>query len=260
MTRRRWPDVALIALAAAVLIGLAVVVASPDTATPTPTPAAAPVTGQIDRPHPDPGAPPTVLFIGDSYTGGSGPLAEMSYACLAAARMRWHCDLSAVPGTGYISGGPPNRFVVNEYTGDSTSFSERVPKLAAGYQPDIVVLDGGRNDLFAPGEDVFKAMAFTIGEARRAWPAAKMVFLRPRLLSSPRDDLGFDDGFMARLESDPAADGVLFLDPIADAPFADGDTSALLASDGKHPDPRGDAELGTALVASLIAHGVDPAP
>lgn len=256
MTRRRRLDAALIALATAVLTGLAVVVVSLDAAPPV----AAPATGQIERQHADPGAPPAVLFIGDSYTGGSGPLAEMSYACLAAVRMRWHCDLSAVPGTGYISGGPPNRFVVNEYVGDSTSFSERIPKLADQYQPDIVVLDGGRNDLFAPGEDVFKAMAFTIGEARRAWPAAKVVFLRPRYLATPRDDLGFDDDFMARLESDPAADGVLFLDPIADAPFAGGDTADLLASDGKHPNPRGDGELGAALVASLVSHGMVPSP
>ncbi|MFC9786506.1 SGNH/GDSL hydrolase family protein [Rhodococcus sp. NPDC127528] len=254
MTGRRWLDAALITLAAAVLAGLAVVVVSPG----TPTPQAAPTTGQIERPHADSGAPPAVLFIGDSYTGGSGPLKEVSYACLAAVRMRWHCDLSAVPGTGYISGGPPNRFVVNEYVGDSTSFAERIPKLADQYQPDIVVLDGGRNDVFAPGEDVFKAVVFTIGEARKAWPAAKMVFLRPRYLSSPRDDLGFDDGFMARLESDPATAGVLFLDPIADAPFAVGDTSFLLASDGKHPNPRGEEELGAALAASLVAHGVDP--
>ena len=98
-------------------------------------------------------ARPLVLFIGDSYTEGRGS-AEMSYGCRAVAQMGWLCDLSAMGGTGYISGGPANRWV-DQYAGKSLSFSERIPHLAAKYDPAVVVLDGGRNDEFPPRKDVF---------------------------------------------------------------------------------------------------------
>ena len=73
------------------------------------------------------------------------------------------------------------------------------------------------------------------------------------LKAEPGDDLGFDDEFMARLESDPAAAGVLFIDPIAS--FIGTDTSALLAADGVYPNPRGAQKIGSALVDSLTTHG-----
>ena len=248
MTRLRWYDIAAIALAIAVIAGFAMVFGSSS--------------GRADHPAPSDlhserslvasDERPTALFIGDSYTEGASAR-EMSYVCTAATRMGWLCDLAARGGTGYISGGPANR-TTDEYLGPTTSFSERIAHLAVQYDPDIVVLDGGRNDHFPPREDVFKAMRQTIADARRAWPDARIVFARPRYLAKPGDDLGFDDEFMARLESDPAAEGVVFLDPIAS--FSGTDTSALLSADGIHPNPRGYRELGSALVESLTEHGM----
>ena len=118
----------------------------------------------------------------------------------------------------------------------------------------MVVLDGGRNDEFPPRQYVFAAMVSTIAEVRRTWPEARIVFIRPRFLAKPDGDLGFDDGFMARLEADPAARGVIFIDPISS--FAGTDTSGLLSSDGVHPNRQGDQHLTTALVDSLVSHHV----
>jgi lysophospholipase L1-like esterase len=256
MSRTRRFDIAAIALTVAVLAGLGFALRPQE----TPTITVAPSTAHVDRPQPPAATRPSALFIGDSYTGGSRPadtgasgLAEMSYGCMAAVRMGWLCDLAAMPGTGYISGGPANRSTY-EYLGVTTSFSERIPHLAAKYDPDIVFLDGGRNDLFPPREDVFKAMRGTIEDARRTWPNAKIVFVRPRFLAKPGDDLGFDDNFMARLESDPATSGVLFVDPIAS--FIGTDTSALLSTDGIHPNPQGERDLASALVGSLAAYNL----
>ena len=251
MTRTRWSDVAAIALAVAVIAGL-VMVSRTATAT-TPAPPAAP-TGRSQAVA---DTRPSVLFIGDSYTAGSD-LPEMSYACMAAVRMGWLCNLSASPGTGYISGGPANRFVLDQYSGESMSFDERIPHLVDRFDPSVVVLDGGRNDLFPPREDVFRAMTATIADARRTWPAATIIFIRPRFLADPGNDLGFDDAFIARLEADPAAKGVIFLDPIA--PFAGTDTSALLATDREHPNLKGENELAAALVISLNQRGITTAP
>jgi lysophospholipase L1-like esterase len=247
MSRTRWFDFAAIALTVAITVGLGFVLHPRETATITVAPSAA----SVDRPQS--GAQrPSVLFIGDSYTAGHG-VPEMSYGCMAAVRMGWLCKLSAVPGTGYISGGPANRSIVNPYIGLSTSFAERIPKLAAKYQPDIVVLDGGRNDLFPPREDVLKAMSATIEEVRRAWPTATIVFIRPRLLADPGDDLGFDNNFIARLLAKPAAKGMVVLDPISG--FTGSDTSGMLAKDGIHPNQQGELRLTSALVYSLVGHG-----
>ena len=246
MSRMRWSDRAAIAVIVAVIAGLGLVLHSQQTATIAMVPAAA----HIDRPQSS-ASRPTVLFIGDSYTGGNG-LKEMSYACMAAVRMGWLCDLAAVPGTGYISGGPGNRTTI-PYIGPSTSFVERIPKLAAIYQPDIVVLDGGRNDLFPPRRDVLAAMSGTIAAVRQAWPTATIIFLRPRFLAKPGDDLGFDDGFMGRLESEPATAGMVVLDPIAS--FIGADTSGMLRQDGIHPNEQGEQDLTSALVDSLVSHG-----
>lgn len=196
--------------------------------------------------------PPSVLFIGDSYTAGNS-YREMSPGCVAALNMGWLCNLSAVPGTGFISGGSANRFVVDEYVGPSTSFSERIPGLALTYQPDVVVLDGGRNDEFAPKDDVFNAMSAAIADARRAWPTARIVFSRPRFLADPNDDLGYDDAFVARLEA-AAGDNLVVIDPISW--LRNTDTAELLGADGVHPNQRGEEELALSIVRSLLAHGV----
>jgi hypothetical protein len=253
LSRTRWFDVAAIALTVAIIVGLGFVLHPRETA----TIAVAPSTANVDRPQHPAAQRPSVLFIGDSYTAGRG-VSEMSYGCMAAVRMGWLCHLSAVPGTGYISGGPANRSIVDPYIGPSTSFAERIPKLAAKYQPDIVILDGGRNDFFPPREDVFKAMSATIGDARRAWPTATIVFIRPRFLARPGDDLGFDDDFINRLKSEPATRGVLILDPIRS--LTDTDTSTLLSADGKHPNAQGEQSLSTAFLDSLVASGVPVTP
>lgn len=244
----RWYDIAAIALAIAVIAGFAMVFGSSsgraDQQATSDLHAERSLVASDER--------PTALFIGDSYTEGAGTR-EMSYACMAATRMGWFCDLGSMVGTGYISGGPANR-TSYEYLGATTSFGERIPHLAAKYDPDIVVLDGGRNDHFPPREDVFKAMRKTIDDARRAWPDAQIVFVRPRFLAEPGDELGFDDEFMARLESDPAAEGVVFLDPIAS--FIGTDTSLLMSADGVHPNAPGYRKLSSALVDSLTEHGM----
>lgn len=247
MNRTRWCDVAAIAVTIIVICTLGYGLE----AQPTRSIVAVPAAAHVDRPNLPAHDRSSVLFVGDSYTGGSG-LPEMSYSCVAATRMGWFCNLAAMPGTGYISGGAANRFTVR-YLGPSTSFAERIPILAVKYRPDIVVLDGGRNDLFPPRQDVYKAVSATIDDVNRAWPAANIVFIRPRFLARPNDDLGFDDRFVAGLLAEPAARRMVVIDPIA--LFSGTDTSGLLSSDGIHPNAEGELDLASALVKSLARSG-----
>jgi lysophospholipase L1-like esterase len=250
MSRTRWFDIGAIAVTIAVLAGLGFALRPQH----MPTVTVDPQTAHVDRSQPPAKTRPLALIIGDSYTFGSG-LAEMSHGCMAALRLGWLCKLSGGPGTGYISGGPANRFVVNEYIGPSKSFEERLPRLAMMYKPDVVLLDGGRNDVFAGLDAVFDAMSSTLASVRQTWPQARIVFIRPRYLAQPDDDLGFDDDFFARLQAEPAAQDLVVIDPISR--FAGTDTSTLLR-DGIHPNRAGDLALSAAFFDSLLEQGIGP--
>jgi hypothetical protein len=248
MSRTRWFDVAAVVLTIAMLAGMGYGLR----ARTTPTIAVAPSAAHVDRPPETAKAPPSVLFVSDSYTAGMG-LKEMYYGCTAAVQLGWLCDLSAQVGTGYISGGPANRFALDQNVGTSMSFDERLPRLSRMYDPQIVVLDGGRNDVFAPADAVFTVMSATIADVRRTWPAARIVVIRPRSLAHPDDDLGFDDGFIDRLRAEPAADGMLVIDPISQ--FSGTDTSGMVSPDGSQPDRQGVSALSSALVDALLDNG-----
>jgi len=251
LTRRRWFDLGAIALAVAISVSLAVAASSGGAAG-----SVAASSSAMQRHHGANDAPPLTLFIGDSYTEGESS-AEMSYGCRAVAQVGALCAVAAMAGTGFVSGGPANRWV-NPYLGESTSFSERIPHLAAQYDPAVVVLDGGRNDVFAPPEFVYTEMIRTIVAVRRTWPSAKIIFVRPRFLAKSDGDLGFSNRFMEKLRSDPAAGGVTFVDPISS--FTSTDTSGLLGPDGIHPNHRGYQLLTMAFLNALASHVVGSAP
>jgi lysophospholipase L1-like esterase len=241
MNRTRWFDLGAITLAIAVSVGVVGVSWSSPA---KPTAVSSKVADQRGAGE----TRPLVLFIGDSYTEGKSTR-EMSYGCRAAVQLNLLCAVSAMGGTGYISGGVANRWV-DPYGRKSFSFRERISHLAVEYDPAIVVLDGGRNDEFPPREDVYEAMLSTISETRRTWPKAQIIFVRPRFLANPRGDLGFDDGFMAQLESAPTSRGVIFIDPMS--ALFDTDTSGMLAADGIHPNSEGEDLMTTALRDSLV--------
>lgn len=211
----------------------------------------------IDRPAPPAVNRPTALIIGDNYTSGSG-LAEISYDCQAAQRMGWLCVQASEPGTGYISGGDANRFTIDKTTQrQSTSFGERMPGLGPKYQPDVVILDGGRSDTFVPGDRLFDVMRATLWQVRATWPNARVVLVRPRLLSKPDDDLGFDDDFIGRLGGAAGIDDLIVVDPILR--FKDSGTHGLIAADGRDPSLDGEHALGAALADALTQSGFVPA-
>ena len=121
MTRMRWYDIAAIVLAVAVIAGFATVFGLSEGSANEQVPSDV----HADRSPVAADERPSALFIGDSYTEGAGTR-EMSYACMAAVRMGWFCDLGSMGGTGYISGGPANR-TTYEYLGVSTSFTNDTP-------------------------------------------------------------------------------------------------------------------------------------
>lgn len=227
---------------------------------PRPTPVAAidPASVRIDRPSLAAGGQPTALIISDGYTAGSG-LAETSYGCRAVTSLGWLCKAESEKGTGYVAGGPDNRIELKAGAGASTSFEERISRVARTVAPDMVILDGGREDVFASPEARFQAMVTTLARTRQTWPGARIVVVAPRVLDKPRDDLGLDKELIDVLREESGVKDLVVVDPIAR--FAKTDTAPLLSRDGKDdtaPNLAGERALSEALAAALSGKGLRP--
>lgn len=249
--RPRHPD-AVIAVAAVLSVAALGFALRPQH---TPLVTGAPA-AEIQRPKVFQTKHPTALVISDAYTSGSGA-AEASYACKAASEMGWLCKLAAEPGTGYISGGTANRFSINQGTGKSSSFGERITTLANYYSPDIVIFDGGRDDVFAPPVTRFQVTVSAIWQAHQTWPKARIVFVKPRLLSKPEDDLGVDAEIETLLREASGVDDLVVIDPILG--LKDTDTKGLISVDGTNPNRAGEKALAQAMVKELEQSGLRPA-
>lgn len=222
---------------------------------PTPTAAVDPSAVRVDRPTAATDGRPTALILSDGYTVGSG-LAETSYGCAAATRMGWLCKADSEPGTGYVSGGPTNRFDLEDGSGMSMSFGERISRLAHTYDPDVVILDGGRDDLFADPGARFEGIARTLFQTRQTWPDARIVFVAPRFLEKPDDDLGIDGDVIDELRTASGAEDLVVVDPIAG--FEGTDTAPLISRDGTNPNREGERALASALADALSEEGLRP--
>lgn len=252
MSRLRRSSVTLVVAAAAAVAGLTFALRPQHTPIAPVVPSAAPV----DRPHAPAISRPTALVIADAYTSGSG-LAETSYGCMAATRLGWLCKLAAEPGTGYVSGGTANRFDIDQGSGRSTSFAERLAALAGTYKPEVVILDGGRNDTFVPLDARVDVMASTIWQAHQTWPDARFVFVKPRFLDRPDDDLGISDEVINRVKSASGVQDLVVVDPIGS--FRDTNITGLLTKDRVGPSRAGELALGSALAEALTQSGMAPA-
>lgn len=249
---RRHPDAALVIAALLTMVALGFALRPQ----PTPLVSGVPPAVAVSRPALPETKHPTALIISDSYTSGSGT-AEASYACKAATQMGWLCKLAAEPGTGYISGGPANRFHIDQGTGQSTSFGERITTLANFYSPDIVIFDGGRDDVFAPPVTRFQVTVSAIWQARQTWPTARIVFVKPRLLSKPDDDLGVDSQIEGLLRDASGVQDLVVIDPILE--FKDTDTLGWISLDGTNPNRAGENALAQAMVRAFEQNGMRPA-
>lgn len=227
---------------------------------PTPVVTVDPASVRIDRPMVPTAGQPTALIISDGYTAGSG-LAETSYGCAGSTSLGWLCKAQSEAGTGYVSGGPADRFELDDGSGMSTSFGERISRVAGIYDPDVVILDGGREDVSAEPQARFEATVRTIAQAHQAWPDARIVFVAPRFLDRPDDDLGIDGEVIDLIREASGVQDLAVVDPIAG--FEGTDTAPLISRVGTDPEQSGpnragERALGAALAGALSRVGIRP--
>jgi lysophospholipase L1-like esterase len=207
---------------------------------------------------PGPSDGPAALFVGDSYTMGPFGLADLGYACLTAANMGWQCNMSNQPGTGYIAGGEGQRLprILGALDTNSTSINERFAHLRELYEADVVVLDGGRNDLRFGVFYLQNMLEYTIHRAVEAWPKARIVVIAPWLISDvnviiPGTDVSVNSYLETELRKKPEFDAVTYIDPAALGWFKDLDMKQYMDADGVHPNFAGHRKVAEYLTAAL---------
>ena len=191
---------------------------------------------------------PVALWIGDSYTAGAGATSSATGEALAtSAALGWQTDMDAEGGTGFVAAGhaasPSNAPLPDRLAADAARFPD----------PNIVLIDAGRNDLGHPLAKFRRAVRSSFRMLARDEPSAAVVVIAPYLMrSKPGDYLALRRflGQQARRH------GWAFVDPLAEG-WINKTSARLVVSDGVHPNQAGYdyivAHLAPAIEKALAA-------
>jgi lysophospholipase L1-like esterase len=180
---------------------------------------------------------PVALFIGDSYTEGTGLTGEdlrARWTTVVSGQLGWKEVNAGCAGSGYVRRG----LLCNN------TFAERIPTVAFT-EPDIVVMTGGINDIGStPAEGAAAAVA-TLEALVAAFPDAHVIVIggiayadsTPETVTAINQALSASAGEL----------GVTYIDigePLLDDP-------TLLGIDGLHPTVDGHAEVARRVLEAL---------
>jgi acyl-CoA thioesterase-1 len=188
-------------------------------------------------------APVRLAFLGDSYSAGVGATgtnrasdATAGYAGITA-RALGPGDTYAVfaqGGTGYLN---PGQAVQSE-----TAYSGRVKSVIA-WKPDVLVVQGGGNDVGSTEAAFRTAVRSTLQALRDGLPAAKVFCLGP--VAGPSSDAKLIARINRDLAQETKAVGVTFIDPSGWLSTGD------FISDGFHPNRGGHQKIADRLTGQL---------
>ncbi|MFC5822640.1 SGNH/GDSL hydrolase family protein [Nonomuraea insulae] len=175
-----------------------------------------------------------MMFVGDSFTVGSGPVPTWrTYASETARMLGWQPIIAGAGGTGFCNQGRAGRTF-------QRSFEE---ELAWRPAPDLLVISGGHNDRRWSPDHVRRAAASLLAEVRTRWPRTKTVMVGPIWLEDPpRRAYAVRDA----LREAARAAGVRFLDPMLRRWPAE-----AILPDGVHPTLIGHESIAAWLSAEL---------
>ncbi|WP_084681783.1 SGNH/GDSL hydrolase family protein [Actinomycetospora chiangmaiensis] len=190
--------------------------------------------------------PTLVSVIGDSVSAGTpyGGLGAANWTSILGGDRRWSVTDTAVGGTGYTNPGPGKAPFEAAQLGRATVPGTR-----------LVLVQGSRNDLLTPPEQVRAAATRLFHDLKAALPAARIVAIGPMWLHAgpPAQAAVTRDAVKAAAD----AEAVSFLDPLAERWFDDPAASrAALGGDGVHPTDAGHAAIAGHVEADLAHLGL----
>ncbi|MFB6610940.1 SGNH/GDSL hydrolase family protein [Agromyces sp. NPDC056379] len=185
-----------------------------------------------------------VLVIGDSYTEGYGIAPGTDWAHIAAADRGWQATIDGVSGTGFTQGTAADGRTGLDYASRVHLHAEG----AASY--DLVVLQGGLNDLFVPADTERDNVIAAVDAARAAWPEADVIVFGP---TGPFGGVGNrDESGVIRTSATDA--GALSIDPVTPSMWLDEANSPEFdLGDGLHLNEAGQEYLAARFVEAVLA-------
>ncbi|MGY1886112.1 MULTISPECIES: SGNH/GDSL hydrolase family protein [unclassified Blastococcus] len=227
---RRAPLWAAVAVGVG-LVATAVLAPLAFAARPSPSFVAPPTVAQEE-----PAEPLSVAFLGDSYAAGTGTdSATKGFARVSARMLGWApADVFAVGGTGYA-------------TPAETNYMSRASGVIA-VAPDIVVVNGTRNDMGSAPGTVGAAARSLYTTLKAGLPEAHLLVIGPIWTSDlvPPEILALNEALrQAATES-----GAVYFDALAPSSWLPGDPGQM-SSDGVHP-----TEAGHQIIARAFADAV----
>ena len=191
-------------------------------------------------------AAPVVMFVGDSFTVGSGPVPTWrTYAAESARLLGWQPVIAGAGGTGYLNKGRVGRTFQQSFEAE----------LAWRPAPDLLIISGGHNDCRWSTASVRRAAENLISEVRTQWPRTRILMIGPIWLhDTPRKAYLVRDALssLARQETIP------FLDPLHEHRLT-GTPRVQMLPDGIHPTAEGHFHLARWLTDAIgrLARGED---
>lgn len=196
--------------------------------------------------------PPSVYFLGDSYTVGvNGTPASRTYASVLARRQGWRTALAGYPFAGFVHRDRRGR--------DYADLFRR--QLARRPAPDLLVIAGAHNDRTKPPRRVRKKAYALLAGVHRHWPRTRLVVVGPMWGGDPtRAALRLRTAVRAAAH----ARHVPFVDPLGehwltgDQSDGTGNAPRYVLPDQTHPTPAGHRYLATRLRTDLSHRGLLP--
>ncbi|MCH1884294.1 SGNH/GDSL hydrolase family protein [Agrococcus sp. ARC_14] len=184
-----------------------------------------------------PATRPVAVFIGDSYTVGAGTtLSGTGFPVILGTLRDWEIVNLGVSGTGYAKSHDASWCE----TGGCPDYAGVIPD-AVSYDPEVVVVSGGRNDLARSTAELEPAVTEFYTQLREALPDARIIVTSPIWDDPPPPRALLELSDIVEREADRIGAEYLDLgDPLEGRPD-------LIASDGLHPN-----EDGLQLIAERI--------
>lgn len=199
------------------------------------------------------------IIIGDSFTEGTGANGRFNtYANTLCQMSGWDdCWVSGSGGTGYLNN------AATAYA-NRVKFRDRIVHDALLYQPDVIVVTGGKNDGPYSVASVQAEATLLFQQIRTALPNAEFIVTSPFPSSGPQAQGAYYTALNKAIKASSTGLADHYLDVTgvnayitgtgnAGAPNGTGNADYLVRSDGVHPTPLGHDTLGKELFKRYVA-------
>ena len=194
--------------------------------------------------------PPRVLFIGDSYTEGTGAQSPLTgYAFTTARALGWDIHVDGQGGTGYVNPGP-------QQNGARQTITTRAG-IVDTPPYDYIVVAAGINDTSYPLDAVRAAAAESYARIRQVAPKATLIVVGPWWpTGAPVPEVV---ALNAAIREEAKGADAIFVDPIRDRWITGsistgrGNAPEYISKDGTHPSQAGHDYLGERLAKAIAS-------